>query len=94
MVGTFSEPPLIVTAGDDLNFSVETLEILPGHFLPGKGEIPQVVDDIVWTNCLIPVLYQPLIHLRRRGKGAIAVPDHVFVTEVSVRGEPGLHNCT
>ena len=56
MVSLPSKPPMIMPARDNVDPSAKALEINLGWFLPKKREIPQVVNDIVRLDIIIPVL--------------------------------------
>jgi hypothetical protein len=92
MVNLLSKPPFIVSTGDNVYSPVEMLEIHLGRFLPRKREIPQMVNDIVGVNCMIPDFDQLIIHLGCRGKRALTVLDHVVMTKMCICSEPGRHN--
>ncbi len=92
MIFTLSKPAVIVPTWDDVDPAIELLEIILGLFLSQERKIPQVVNNIIRTNCMIPVLNQLLIHFARRRVGAIAEADHVFVAKVRISGEEDGHS--
>ena len=79
-------------ARDNVDVPIKAFEIPAGWFLAQKRKISQVVNDVIGIDSLIPVLNQLLIHLGCRGKWAIAISDHVFVTKVGVGGEEDGHS--
>jgi len=92
MVGAISGPAVIVPARDDVDFPSEVLEVPFSRLIAEKREIPQMIDGIIRTNLLIPILNQLFIHFGRRRVRTVAEADHVFVAKVGVSGEEDGHS--
>ena len=86
-------PSFIVATWDEGDPPLKAREVLGAFLLPAQGKITQVIDSILGSYNLVPVLNECLIHCLYRIEGPITVTNDVGVSKMRVGSKPGGHGC-